>query len=166
MCVGGGAEALRGSALQRGWARGARLRPTCSTPPPPPPTPPPGKHSDGSRIEGGEEAQLRALGELMSASHASCRDDYECSSPGLDALTAAATAAGAYGSRLTGAGWGGCAVSLVSEAKLEGFLEAMRQAYYAPRGYTEQAAPGGSALWASAPGSGAAVYTPPTSFDI
>jgi galactokinase len=106
------------------------------------------------------------LGELMSASHASCRDDYECSSEGLDALTSLAMASGAYGSRLTGAGWGGCAVSLVATDKLEAFLAAMREGYYAPRGLADKAAPGGTALWASLPGSGAAVYTPPTSFEI
>ena len=42
-----------------------------------------GKRLDGSLIEGGEPAQLALLGELMNASHASCRDDYECSSPGM-----------------------------------------------------------------------------------
>ena len=125
-----------------------------------------GARPGGAPIEGGAQAQLRVLGELMSASHASCRDDYECSSPGLDELTSAAMAAGAFGSRLTGAGWGGCAVSLVAQDRLEGFLQAMRDAYYAPKGYSAQAAPGGVALWASAPGSGAAIFTPPTSFEI
>ena len=119
----------------------------------------------GGAIEGGPAAALAEMGRLMSESHASCRDDYECSSPGLDALTALATASGALGSRLTGAGWGGCAVSLVPTAQLDAFLGAMKAGYYEPRGLGDKAA-SGVALWASAPGSGAAVYTPPTSFEI
>ena len=54
-----------------------------------------------------------ALGPLLSASHASLRDDFEVSTPELDALTAALEEAGALGARLTGAGFGGCAVALV-----------------------------------------------------
>ena len=103
------------------------------------------------------EAQLTAMGALLTASHVSCRDDYECSSTGLDELTALALKSGAYGSRLTGAGWGGCAVSLVSRDALAGFLAAIKTGYYEPKG---KAAAVETALFASAPGSGAAVYTP------
>ncbi len=105
---------------------------------------------------GGAEAQLRAMGRLLTESHASCRDDYECSSPGLDTLTELALASGAFGSRLTGAGWGGCAVSLVSTEALPAFLTAMEAGYYAGRACNVA-----TALFASAPGSGAAVYNPP-----
>jgi galactokinase len=53
------------------------------------------------------------FGELMNASHASLRDDYEVSIPELDALVAALCAApGVYGARLTGAGFGGACVAL------------------------------------------------------
>ena len=110
---------------------------------------------------GGAEAQLAAMGRLMSESHASCRDDYECSSPGLNTLTELAMASGAYGSRLTGAGWGGCAVSLVSQEALPGFLKAMEAGYYAGKACTVA-----TALFASAPGSGAAVYSLPTFDDL
>lgn len=48
------------------------------------------------------EQQLQQLGALMSASHASCRDDYQCSCQELDDLVAAALAGGALGARLTG----------------------------------------------------------------
>lgn len=108
-------------------------------------------------------ATLTAMGALLTASHVSCRDDYECSSPGLDRLTTLALASGAYGSRLTGAGWGGCAVSLVAADRVPAFMEALSSAYYAPLGKEGEVS---VALFASAPGAGAAVYNPPLSFDI
>jgi galactokinase len=59
------------------------------------------------------------VGELMRASHASLRDDYEVSTPALDSLVAALEAAGALGARLTGAGFGGCVVALADRARAE-----------------------------------------------
>jgi galactokinase len=56
---------------------------------------------------------LDRCGALMDASHASLRDDFQVSTPELDALVVAFRRAGAYGARLTGAGFGGCAVALV-----------------------------------------------------
>lgn len=53
------------------------------------------------------------LGELMTASHLSLRDDYEVSSPELDSAVDAALAAGAHGARMTGGGFGGSAIALV-----------------------------------------------------
>lgn len=55
---------------------------------------------------------LRA-GELMTASHTSLRDDYEVSCPELDVAVAQALRAGALGARMTGGGFGGCAIALV-----------------------------------------------------
>ncbi len=57
-------------------------------------------------------SDLARLGGLMAASHASLRDDFEVSTPELDALVTELTAAGALGARLTGAGFGGCVVAL------------------------------------------------------
>lgn len=57
------------------------------------------------------------LGRLMSESHFSLRDQYECSHPDLDRLVETALEAGALGARLTGAGWGGCIVSLVEASR-------------------------------------------------
>ncbi|HEX2047024.1 MAG TPA: galactokinase [Acidimicrobiales bacterium] len=59
------------------------------------------------------DGDLAGAGALMAASHASLRDDFEVSTPALDALVAELSAApGVYGARLTGAGFGGCAVAL------------------------------------------------------
>ena len=55
-----------------------------------------------------------ALGALMSASHRSLRDDYEVTTPRLDATAAAAAAAGCFGARMVGAGYGGTVVALVA----------------------------------------------------
>jgi len=59
-----------------------------------------------------EAGEIERLGSLLDASHASLRDDYEVSTPELDALVAALEDAGALGARLTGAGFGGCVVAL------------------------------------------------------
>ena len=60
---------------------------------------------------------LVGAGALMVASHASLRDDFEVSTPALDALVAELTATpGVHGARLTGAGFGGCAVALADSS--------------------------------------------------
>ena len=72
---------------------------------------------------------LQDLGDLMNNSQRSCAEDFECSCPELNELTALARTAGAYGSRLTGAGWGGCTVSLVSEDQVESFTAKLKGGY-------------------------------------
>jgi len=57
-----------------------------------------------------------AVGELLTASHASLRDDYEVSCPELDLAVEVALRSGASGARLIGAGFGGCAISLGASA--------------------------------------------------
>jgi galactokinase len=57
--------------------------------------------------------RLRPFGRLLDASHESCRRHYECSAPELDVVASAARRAGAWGARLTGAGWGGSVLVLV-----------------------------------------------------
>ncbi|MEO0399658.1 MAG: galactokinase [Pseudomonadota bacterium] len=54
-----------------------------------------------------------AMGRLMDESHASMRDDFVITTPGIDAIVNASRAAGAVGARMTGGGFGGCIVSLV-----------------------------------------------------
>ncbi|KAI2795731.1 N-acetylgalactosamine kinase [Blomia tropicalis] len=70
---------------------------------------------------------VERLGQLMIESHESCRDLYECSHPKLDELVSIALGADAIGSRLTGAGWGGCTVSLVYEEHADQFEATLRK---------------------------------------
>ncbi|KAJ6786576.1 hypothetical protein PWT90_10680 [Aphanocladium album] len=77
------------------------------------------------------------LGDLMNATQDSCRDLYECSSPEIDDICRIARSAGAYGSRLTGAGWGGCTVHLVPVDKMDAVKTALEKEYYATRELTE-----------------------------
>ncbi|XP_036751031.2 N-acetylgalactosamine kinase isoform X4 [Manis pentadactyla] len=96
------------------------------------------------------------LGELMNQSHASCRDMYECSCPELDQLVDICRKFGAQGSRLTGAGWGGCTVSIVPAAKLPGFLANVHEAYYQQS--ARSLVPEEQRLFATKPGGGALVF--------
>ena len=65
----------------------------------------------------------------MYASHASLRDDYEVSTPELDAFVETARKQGAVGARLTGAGFGGCAIALVPEARSDSVKRACEQSF-------------------------------------
>ncbi len=69
------------------------------------------------------------LGELMLASHASLRDDYEVSSRELDLLVDLAVNAGAFGARLTGAGFGGCAIALCRAEDADAIAQRVIGAY-------------------------------------
>ncbi|MEZ4513207.1 MAG: galactokinase [Chloroflexota bacterium] len=70
------------------------------------------------------------LGKLMNASHESLRDDFEVSSLELDSVVKIARAQpGCYGARMTGAGFGGCAVALVAAEQAEGFATAVSAKY-------------------------------------
>ena len=70
------------------------------------------------------------LGRLMNESQRSCRELYECSCPELDEICAVALQAGAYGSRLTGAGWGGCTVHLVPQGSVNEIKTSLEKDYY------------------------------------
>jgi galactokinase len=72
---------------------------------------------------------LKGFGAAMTASHRSLRDDYEVSCPELDTLVEAALQNGSIGSRMTGAGFGGCTVNLVKKTDLDAFKAAVTQTY-------------------------------------
>ena len=69
------------------------------------------------------------LGRLMSASHASLRDDYEVSCAELDTVVEVAMATGAAGARMTGGGFGGSAIALVRHEDARGVAAAVAQAF-------------------------------------
>ena len=70
------------------------------------------------------------FGQLMNASHATLRDDYEVTCPELDFLAERAQHfPGVLGSRMTGAGFGGCTVTLIAEDQVEAFVETLGKAY-------------------------------------
>lgn len=73
---------------------------------------------------------LFEFGEMMKASHISLRDLYEVSTPELDLLVSIANDInGCYGSRLTGAGFGGCIVSLVKTVTVDKFVKELESTY-------------------------------------
>lgn len=77
-------------------------------------------------LRGGDFA---VLGALLDASHASLRDDYEVSAPALDLAVGSAIAAGALGARMTGAGFGGCALALVPAERVDAVATAVAGAF-------------------------------------
>jgi galactokinase len=80
------------------------------------------------------ERNWPALGELLGASHASLRDDYEVSCAELDAAVESAVTAGALGARMTGGGFGGSAVALVPDDRVTAVRTAVAGAF-AARGW-------------------------------
>ena len=80
-----------------------------------------------------------ALGPLLRRSHESLRDDYEVSTPELDALVAALEDAGALGARLTGAGFGGCVVAICRSDSVETVAAAATARYRAETGLEARA---------------------------
>jgi galactokinase len=80
---------------------------------------------------------VRTLGRLMNESHESLRDDYEVSSEALNAMVEAARARPAcYGARMTGAGFGGCAVALLEAASGDDFARRVAADYQQRTGHT------------------------------
>ena len=73
---------------------------------------------------------LRSMGELINESHASLRDDYEVSSDALNLIVdLAKNQSACFGARLMGAGFGGCALALVSQGEESGFIHEVKSAY-------------------------------------
>ncbi len=78
----------------------------------------------------------RAIGDLLAASHASMRDDFEISVPELDLAVATAVANGAIGARMTGGGFGGAAIALVPHNLVDAIGDAVHEAF-ADRHFTQ-----------------------------
>lgn len=87
-------------------------------------------------VEALKNNDVKRFGELMNASHVSLRDDYEVTGTELDTLVEEAWKIdGVIGSRMTGAGFGGCTVSIVKDEAIDGFIEQVGKAYKAKIGY-------------------------------
>ncbi|ALS79620.1 galactokinase [Planococcus kocurii] len=84
-----------------------------------------------------KRGDIRAFGQLMNASHISLRDDYEVTGAELDHITETAwTLPGVIGARMTGAGFGGCAIALVERAQIEPFKNRLTESYTAKFGFS------------------------------
>lgn len=87
-------------------------------------------------LEALEKNDLYTFGELMNDSHRSLRDDYEVTGTELDALVEAAWKQnGVIGARMTGAGFGGCAIAIVERGSVGDFLDEVGQSYLKAVGY-------------------------------
>ncbi|MBP5223460.1 MAG: galactokinase [Lachnospiraceae bacterium] len=87
-------------------------------------------------VEALKAGDLEKFGRLMNASHISLKEDYEVTGPELDTLVEEAwKVPGVIGSRMTGAGYGGCSVSIVKEDAVERFIREVGTAYEKIIGY-------------------------------
>ncbi|CAG8478351.1 10067_t:CDS:2 [Diversispora eburnea] len=100
---------------------------------------------------------IESLGELMNQSHKSCKELFDCSCKELDELVKICLEGGAIGSRLTGAGWGGCTVSLIHEDQVETFICYVIENYYKRRFPLLTNGQLKDAIFATKTGSGAAI---------
>ncbi|KAJ3253721.1 N-acetylgalactosamine kinase [Boothiomyces macroporosus] len=91
---------------------------------------------------------------IQNESQASCRDYFECSCYEIDKVCELAAKNGSLGSRLTGAGWGGCTVHLIRKDNLSSFMDGMKE-YYSEIGYEGDL---GQVLFSSVPSIGAIVF--------
>ena len=114
--------------------------------------------TEGSRVALAEQAMrdgdMLRFGHLMVQSHESLRDDYGVSTEELDAIVAIALEAGAAGARLTGAGFGGCAVALCDDTTVPHVMEALVARFYEPRLHGP---PGSDVMFVAKPSGGARV---------
>jgi galactokinase len=95
-----------------------------------------------------EAGDLDLVGQFMSESHASMRDDFEITVPEVDRMVELNSAVpGVFGARMTGGGFGGCTISLVEAGAVERFEAAVEPAYRAATGLA-------AVIFASSPGAG------------
>lgn len=81
-------------------------------------------------VESLKKKDIVSLGKILNESHLSLKDDYEVSGPYLDAIQIAAIHAGAIGARMTGAGFGGCAIALIKKDSFTKFREEVLNEYF------------------------------------
>ena len=87
-------------------------------------------------VEALKNNDVKLFGQLMNASHVSLRDDYEVTGIELDTLVEEAwKVEGVIGSRMTGAGFGGCTVSIVEDKAIDTFIDSVGKAYLKKIGY-------------------------------
>ncbi|GHJ50357.1 galactokinase [Catellatospora sp. TT07R-123] len=104
-----------------------------------------------STIELLREGRVREIGPLLTASHASMRDDFEITVAEVDTAVETALAAGAYGARMTGGGFGGCVLALVDADRADTVAAAVTAAFAAsgfgpPHCFPVTPAPGATRL--------------------
>jgi galactokinase len=80
-------------------------------------------------VEALHAGRIADVGPLLSASHASMRDDFEITVPRVDLIAATAEGAGALGARMTGGGFGGCVLALVAADRVDAVRSAVLDAY-------------------------------------
>jgi galactokinase len=99
--------------------------------------------SENARVLAAAEAlvtgDLVTLGQLLTESHASLRDDFQVSTPELDVLVEKLIEAGALGARLTGAGFGGCVVGVANRERAAAIVESAAGRYWAETGHPPHA---------------------------
>jgi galactokinase len=76
-----------------------------------------------------EESDLPAVGRLLSQSHASMRDDFEITTPALDLAVDVALREGVLGARMTGGGFGGAVIALISADRVRPLAGAVTDAF-------------------------------------
>ena len=92
--------------------------------------------ASGMSVEALKANNLKKLGQLLYASHNSLRDDYEVTGIELDTLVEVASKQeGCIGARMTGAGFGGCAIALVHKNCTQDFMKNVQSEYTKKIGY-------------------------------
>ncbi|XP_047022076.1 N-acetylgalactosamine kinase [Helicoverpa zea] len=99
---------------------------------------------------------IRVLGELMSSSHESLRDLYECSHENLDRLVTLSKEMNIH-SRLTGAGWGGCIIALCPKEKVAKYIDMLIDKFYVKHCNIDRNK-AASYVFATTPNHGAEIY--------
>jgi galactokinase len=113
-----------------------------------------------------DDKRIRYLGQLLNESQESCRTAYDCSAPEVDEICDIARRAGTWGSRLTGAGWGGCTVHMLPQGKVEAVTTALRNEYYLKKFPDMSEEKLKQAMVISKPSNGSFVYVAPTANEL